>query len=547
MYGKCGSVENARKVFDSISQRDAISWNILIAAYAQNGHVYEAKMLFEETPQKDVVSWNTVITAFLQEGKTSIANGYFDRMPQRNAVSGNLMVQAFAQLGQIDRTKEVFDSMPEANSCIATWTALVQSYARIGHLERSKAVFGRMPKHNRVAANSMLQGLIRSGWIVQAKAIFDEMPERDVASWTSIAFAFAQAGDLDQSARLFHRSPQLDVVSCNSIISAFGASGELEFARWVFDSMPDAARNTISWTAMLHAHAQRCDREGVERCFDAMPTHDLVSWAAFLGCYVHLGELDRARDALARMPNWSGLAWNSVLSAAAENNLVAMAESLFREIPDKEDPLACAMMIGLYAQNGRIDRAWEAFIGVPERSRTVVAWTGMVGGYARTGHPERALELFREMELSGVIPDRVAMITVMDACSHAGELDRGVCYFVSTQADYGIESSCDHWCCAVDLLGRAGEIERAEELVDAMPFVPGGAVWGSLLNGCRIQRDLGRAIRAAEQLVLDLEPGNSGPILALASIYCGLDWNVGAQTKERALSKQEKHKRTQNN
>ncbi|EFJ34533.1 hypothetical protein SELMODRAFT_81828 [Selaginella moellendorffii] len=520
MYGKCGSVENARKVFDSISQCDAISWNILIAAYAQNGHLYEAKTLFKETPQKDVVSWNTVITAFLQEGKTSIANGYFDRMPQRNAVSGNLMVQAFAQLGQIDRAKEVFDSMPEANSW--SW-------------------------HNRVAANSMLQGLIRSGRIVQAKAIFDEMPERDVASWTSIAFAFAQAGDLDQSARLFHRSPQLDVVSCNSIISAFGASGELEFARWVFDSMPNAARNTISWTAMLHAHAQRCDREGVKRCFDAMPTHDLVSWAALLGCYIHLGELDRARDALARMPNWSGLAWNSVLSAAAENNLVAMAEPLFREIPDKEDPLACAMMIGLYAQNGRIDRAWEAFIGVPERSRTVVAWTGMVGGYAQTGHPERALELFREMELSGVIPDRVAMITVMDACSHAGELDRGVCYFVSTQADYGIESSCDHWCCAVDLLGRAGEIERAEELVDAMPFVPGGAVWGSLLNGCRIQRDLGRAIRAAEQLVLDLEPGNSGPILALASIYCGLDWNVGAQTKERELSKQEKHKRTQNN
>ena len=46
MYTKCGSVVDARQVFDKLLKKDVVSWNLMIGAYAQHGHVKEAYTLF---------------------------------------------------------------------------------------------------------------------------------------------------------------------------------------------------------------------------------------------------------------------------------------------------------------------------------------------------------------------------------------------------------------------------------------------------------------------------------------------------------------------
>ncbi|XP_057854720.2 pentatricopeptide repeat-containing protein At2g13600 [Cryptomeria japonica] len=47
MYAKCGSIYMARELFDRMPQRSVISWNIMIAGYAQNGFCKDALKLFE--------------------------------------------------------------------------------------------------------------------------------------------------------------------------------------------------------------------------------------------------------------------------------------------------------------------------------------------------------------------------------------------------------------------------------------------------------------------------------------------------------------------
>jgi len=54
MYGKCGSVGNARQVFDKMPNRDLVSWNAMIAGYAQNGDSNEALSLFNQMQGSDM-------------------------------------------------------------------------------------------------------------------------------------------------------------------------------------------------------------------------------------------------------------------------------------------------------------------------------------------------------------------------------------------------------------------------------------------------------------------------------------------------------------
>ncbi|KAL6958305.1 hypothetical protein U1Q18_043301 [Sarracenia purpurea var. burkii] len=48
MYGKCGSVDDAREVFDDMPTRDMVTWTALITGYSQNGRPHDALILFPQ-------------------------------------------------------------------------------------------------------------------------------------------------------------------------------------------------------------------------------------------------------------------------------------------------------------------------------------------------------------------------------------------------------------------------------------------------------------------------------------------------------------------
>lgn len=83
---------------------------------------------------------------------------------------------------------------------------------------------------------------------------------------------------------------------------------------------------------------------------------------------------------------------------------------------------------------------------------------------------------------------------------------------------YGIEPKVEHFCCVVDLLGRAGFLNEAEQLIKAMPIQPNSAVWGALLGGCRIHGNVELGEKVGK-LLLEMEPNNSGRYSLLSNIY----------------------------
>lgn len=83
---------------------------------------------------------------------------------------------------------------------------------------------------------------------------------------------------------------------------------------------------------------------------------------------------------------------------------------------------------------------------------------------------------------------------------------------------HGIEPDQRHYSCMVDLLGRAGFVYEAEELLKLSFLKDGSFMWSSLLRSCRIHKNEIVGQRVAKRL-MELEPGNPGVCLQVSSFY----------------------------
>lgn len=114
LYAKCGSIGKARELFDRMSKRDTVLWNIMIAAYGQKGLVDEAFNLFQEMPKRNLVSWNAIITGYLQNGRVDEAQKLFRKIPKPNVVSWTAMISGYAQNGHSEEALKTFHAMQRA-------------------------------------------------------------------------------------------------------------------------------------------------------------------------------------------------------------------------------------------------------------------------------------------------------------------------------------------------------------------------------------------------------------------------------------------------
>ncbi|PQQ11128.1 pentatricopeptide repeat-containing protein [Prunus yedoensis var. nudiflora] len=98
--------------------------------------------------------------------------------------------------------------------------------------------------------------------------------------------------------------------------------------------------------------------------------------------------------------------------------------------------------------------------------------------------------------------------------------------FHSMVKDYHIEPSPQHYSSMVDMLGRAGKLEEAEELMSQILRQPGFSLLQSLLGACRIHGNVEMAERVADTL-MRLEPMESGSFLLMSNLYTEKgDWEM---------------------
>ncbi|CAN1784544.1 Pentatricopeptide repeat-containing protein At2g13600 [Linum perenne] len=150
----------------------------------------------------------------------------------------------------------------------------------------------------------------------------------------------------------------------------------------------------------------------------------------------------------------------------------------------------------------------------------------MISGYAQRDKFADALALFQDMmKECGILPNEITFLAVLGACRHMGLVDEGRRHFDSMVEDHGIKPTVKHYGCMVDLLGRAGKLREAEELIDSMPMAPDVSTWGALLGACTKYEDNVMGERVGRKLI-EFQPDHDGFHVLLSNIYASRgDWN----------------------
>ncbi|KAK1363412.1 Pentatricopeptide repeat-containing protein [Heracleum sosnowskyi] len=261
------------------------------------------------------------------------------------------------------------------------------------------------------------------------------------------------------------------------------------------------------------------------KVFDEIARRDTVVWNVLISCCTGNGRTRDALDVFDRMESLKceekpdDVTCLLVLQACAKLGELEFGERVHKYIRENGyDKIKniCNTLIAMYSKCGDMDKAYEVFKGMNNKS--VVSWSAMISGLASNGFGREAIEAFWEMHKMGITPDEQIFTGVLSACSRSGLLDEGRMFFNSMSNEFGIMPDIHHYGCVVDLLSRAGLLEEAYNLILSMRMKPDAVMWRTLLGACKVHSQFELGERIVGQLV-KLKAQKAGDYLLLLNIY----------------------------
>ncbi|WOL02536.1 hypothetical protein Cni_G11255 [Canna indica] len=308
----------------------------------------------------------------------------------------------------------------------------------------------------------------------------------------------------------------------NTLISAYASCHLIRDAQILFDEHPSSC-DVVAYNTLMDGYVKAGDIPFACKLFDEMPQRDVISWGTLLAGYSQIGQFEEAIALFDRMlavgMRPDDVALVSALSCCAQLGKLDRGQAIHDYIKKNRAKLNVYLSTGLvdmYAKCGCISIAAEIFESTPWKN--LCTWNAIIVGLAMHGNSELSLEYFNRMRSAGVWPDGVTFLGVLVACSHAGLVEMAQSLFDEMENIYSVKRELKHYGCLADLLGRAGLIKEAMEMIEGMPMRGDRYVWGGVLAGCRLHGNVAIAEIAAEQL-LELSPADSGIYSIMADIY----------------------------
>lgn len=422
----------------------------------------------------------------LKSGALKYASQMFDELPQRTLSAYNYMIAGCLKHGQVQESLSMvrslissgqrpdgytFSMILKASTCFSTNELLPRSLGRVVHSQILKCDV----EADDVLYTVLVDCYVKSGKIGYARTVFDMMLEKDVICSTSMISGYMSQGFVEDAEEIFSKTVEKDVVVYNSMIEGYSKS--IETARKALEIYVDMQR------------------------FNFKP--NISTFASVIGACSMLAEFEIGQQVQGQL----------------------MKNEFFKDVK------MGSALVDMYAKCGKIESARRVFDHMPEKN--VFTWTSMIDGYGKNGHPNEALDLFHLMQECSIQPNHVTFLGALSACGHAGLVAKGHEIFESMERDYSMIPKMEHYACMVDLLGRAGSLEQALELVLEMPEKPNSDVWAALLSSCRLHGDVEMANLAANEIFKLNANDRPGAYVSLSNTFAEAGkWNDVTELRE---------------
>ncbi|CAL0324472.1 unnamed protein product [Lupinus luteus] len=478
--------------------------NHLINMYSKLDHLNSAQLVLSLTHLRSVVTWTSLISGCVQNRHFITSLIHFSNMCRDSVFPNDFtfpcVFKASSSLNMPITGKQLHALALKGGQIYDVFVgcSAFDMYSKTGLRVDARKMFDEMPHRNLATWNAYISNAVQDGRCLDAIGAFKQFisvaGEPNNITFCVFLNACVDMSNLELGQQLHafivRSGYREDVSVLNGLVDFYGKCRDIVSSEMVFNRI--RRKNVVSWCSMLSALVQNHKEEQACMVFlharkeEVEPTDFMIS--STLSACAELGglELGKLVHALA-------------VKACVEDNI-----------------FVGSALVDLYGKCGSIENAEQVFSEMPERN--LVTWNAMISGYAHQGNVDMALYLFEEMTLGScsITPSYVTLVSVLSACSRAGAVERGMQIFESMRVKYGIEPGGEHYACVVDLLGRAGFVDRAYEFIKNMPIHPTISVWGALAGACRIhgKPELGNI--AADKL-FQLDPVDSGNHVVLSN------------------------------
>ncbi|KAF5959077.1 hypothetical protein HYC85_000286 [Camellia sinensis] len=425
-----------------------------------------------------------------------------DRKAQSIFISTRV-VNLYANLGDVTYSRCTFNQIPNKDAYI--WNSMLSSYVRSTHFHEAVNCLYKMLLKSEVRPdfysfppvlkacgnlfdgkkihagdggswNAMISGFCQNGKASEALGVLDEMRfegmKMDCVTVSTILPACAQMDDILHG-MLIHlyiikHGLEFDVFMSNALINMYAKFGNIWQAQKVFNQK--FVRDLVSWNSIIAAYEQNTHPDTALKFYGEMQSNGIQpdvltlvngqNGLASEAIEVHC-TMEACEDVNSK-PRDLGKRFTSLLSPRSletgdENSMVYFKS---------QSSLGCLCW---YLPHRSVWKMWEIRRRNDEFSSVECHNIVSVGF---TGHGETSMQLFQAMQDEGVKPDHVTFVSLLSSCSHSGLVGQGQWCFRVMQDEYGIEPSLKYYGCTVDLLGRAGYLEKAYSFVKNMPLRP---------------------------------------------------------------------------
>ena len=446
VYIRCGSLQDARQVFDALTKKSVIDWNVMIGGYVQHNRGKDAMQLFhqmrQEHVQADEITYLSILKACasplsLKWGREVHVLIRRDGLESDIRV-GTALIQMYAKCGSIDEARQAFDILTNRN--VVSWTAMVGAYAQSGSIGNTKV--------------------------------------GDIVTWTAMIGAYAGSGRgveaYDLYLKMKEKGFQPDAVTYMSLLNDCASTGALDWVKDVHRHILEGGyeSDVRVGSALVHMYAKSGSIEDAAVVFDRMKGRDLVTWNVMIGAYAGSGRGVEAYDLYLKMreegfqPN--AVTYMSLLNDCASTGALEWVKDVHKHILEKgheSDVRVGNALVHMYAKSGSIVDAAVVFDRM--KGRNLITWNVMIGAYSGSGRGVEAYDLYLKMKEEGFQPNAVTYMSLLNDCASTGALEwvKDVHKHILEE---GHESDVRVGSALVHMYAKSGSIEDARMVFDRM-------------------------------------------------------------------------------